>query len=168
MPGTVVKDPEKKPRAKSNAQKKYDLFRSIGNAARRIRDYDLKKIQKRPQPQPDIINFYVLEHVTPTRVKLADDYPKQIQIDKFKTILPHYKDADDLPDDKKSFFQHYPNTYLIGYDTEYQIYEDELHPNYPAKMLSHQFYFNFAGHRFGVIFITDVVPPQSELDFQAA
>ena len=156
MPGTVAKDTEKKPRAKSNAQKKYDLFRSIGNAARRIRNDDFKKIQKRQQPQPDLINFYVLEHVTPTRVKLADDYPKQIQIDKFKTILPHYKDADDLPDDKKSFFQHYPNTYLIGYDTEYQIYEDELHPNYPARMLSHQFYFNFAGHRFGVVFITDV------------
>ena len=70
-PEATEKDPEKKRRAKSNAQKKYDLFRSIGNAVRRIREENEKKAQILT---PDIINYYVLEHLTPTRVKLAKAY----------------------------------------------------------------------------------------------
>lgn len=153
LPEISDKLTEKKPRAKSNAQKKYDLFRSVGNAVRRIREENEKKFRSLP---PEIINYYVLEHVTPTRVKVANSYPKKIQIDAFKTVKQSYRDTIDLPENIKSPFQHYPNTYIIGYDIEFQEYKDELHKDFPAKLLSHQFYFNFAGHRFGVILITEV------------
>ncbi|MEI6206047.1 MAG: hypothetical protein WCP20_04640 [Desulfuromonadales bacterium] len=138
-------------RERKPSQKKYDLFRSIGNAIRRIREED----ELLPQRTGSLL-VYVLEHVTPTAVKLNTSYPKRVQIKAFENIEKDFRKVETLPDDDKPAFQHYPNTYIIGYDIELQEYKDELHKDYPAKLLSHQFYFNFAGHRFGVIIITNV------------
>lgn len=150
-------NPEKK-RALSQAQRKYNLFRSVGRAISRIREESLELKQSPQYHAPQYIPVYVLEHESPTAVKLAINYPKRMQIDAFASVVDEFQqlDEDQVPYENRPTFQHYPNTYLVGYDVEFQQYEDELHPDYPAKLLSHQFYFNFAGHRFGVIMITDV------------
>jgi len=166
----------------SPAQFRYTLFRNLGSAVDRIIRNDAKLIKdKQLDPNSGDVNYYVLTHphdtlldalktktnpnpynlpVTRTTVYAAPHIknspnPILINIPAFKGSL---SEQDPLEPKKNSFkIRKHPSTYIIGYDIENQPYEnDPTHPDYPAKLLSHQFYCNFDGHRIGIVFLTDV------------
>ena len=138
--------PVEPPAKLSPAQFNYTLFRNLGNAIAKVVKNDAKLILAGAQA-PGHFNLYVLTHT-----KTTVHYAPQIKINPQSHFIQEL-----VPQAGKPFpfeTRRTPSTYLIGYDTEFQVYEGSTHPDYPAKLLSHQFYCNFNGHRFGVVFLT--------------
>jgi hypothetical protein len=134
---------QKIPAKLSPAQFNYTLFRNLGTAIDKAIRKDKESSRGRGH-----FNLYVFTH-TNTTVHKAPQIVTNPQSHFVQALVPQR--GQPFPFATRTT----PSTYLIGYDTEFQTYDDESHPNYPAKLLSHQFYCNFNGHRFGVVFLTD-------------
>ena len=144
MTTTTPNPPAPKSPAKlSPAQFNYTLFRNLGTTIDKAIRKDNESLRRQGH-----FNLYVFSH-TNTTVHKAPQISTNPQSHFVQAFVP--QPGQPFPFATRTT----PSTYLIGYDTEFQIYDDESHPNYPAKLLSHQFYCNFDGHRFGIVFLTD-------------
>lgn len=126
---------------KTRPVKKFNLFKSLGRKMKEITEKELQATSS----TPGIFNLYVL--------KQHDSRPETVVEERSEFIIPTPVSVEAFIDNPA--FKTSESTYLVGYDIEFQPYPDEKHRNYPAKLLSHQWYFNFAGLRFGVILLTD-------------
>lgn len=132
---------------------KGDLFRKLGVLAGKIYQ-DEKQLANSNPPSP-VIRVYTFTHKDLTIV------PKDITVNTETLSVPFNLDA---PWTASPEFQTVDTTWLIGYDIETQSYNDSgyypetdkfVAPQSP-HCVSHQWYFNFQGVRFGFIFLTEL------------
>ena len=148
---------------------KSNLFRKLGTLAGAIY-YDELKLSKTGFSQPDQIRVYTFNHnakfaISPAEV-LTSPPGTLAGID--ETVAVPFKL--DVPNIKNPEFDSCDTTWLVGYDIETQSYDDggydpvkdEHIKNTPPECVSHQWYFNFQGIRFGFIFLTKLRISQTE------
>lgn len=136
-----------------------NIFRSLGMHVREIRETVMKS------PRDGEYQCYVLQREGDTsHVEVVN---KPITLD-----LPGLSA---VGSDGRKIFQTPGDAYLVGYDIETQDISTELQKEMSAdgvrrsKIVSHQWWFNLAGVRFGVVFITDLRISQRQfVDFLAA
>jgi hypothetical protein len=149
--------------------RKSNLFRKLGTLAGAIYDDELT-LSKTGFSQPDQIRVYTFNHDSKFSIQPAEvlTSPPGTKIGKDETVSVPFKL--NIPNLKNPEFLSGDTTWLVGYDIETQSYKDGgLNPktlekiaNTPSHCVSHQWYINFQGIRFGFIFLTTLRISQAE------
>ena len=149
--------------------RKSNLFRKLGTLAGAIYDDELT-LSKTGFSQPDQIRVYTFNHDSKFSIQPAEvlTSPPGTKSGKDETVSVPFKI--EIPRLKDPEFLSVKTTWLVGYDIETQSYddagydwvEDKFVLKTPSECVSHQWYFNFQGIRFGLIFLTTLRISQAE------
>lgn len=141
---------------------KSNLFRKLGTLAGAIYTDELALSNKKLS-QPDQVRVYTFKHNDKNAINPAEVLTPPQENGNGETVSVPFKI--EIPNLKNTEFHSNETTWIIGYDIETQAYNDAryevvnytytYHDNTPSHCVSHQWYFNFQGIRFGFIFLTN-------------
>jgi hypothetical protein len=142
-----------------SADNRNNLLRRLGTLAGAI--YKDEKILFQSTPQPEKIRVFTFYHQDNYVIKPAELPPPPTSAADEALPVPFSLPSPWLT---RPEFSMTDTTWLVGYDIETQSYDDgrydeekdEFVQRTPAHCVSHQWYFNFQGVRFGFILLTDL------------
>jgi|GEM_PF-4419756 len=161
-----------------------DLVEDLGNLSRLIYQCEKELNESKNPPCKSSINVFVFEHTSdyhlvPAYKKSTENLPGEVlnfifrpNLDDPDPVVKSPKDDDvsvdaEPKEPRKLLFERdefltSEKTWLVGYDIETQAFPDEAYfdikkghtVSEPSVTVSHQWYFNFQGVRFGVVLLT--------------
>lgn len=143
-----------------------EMIDDLGALTLAIYEGELELSKQPNPPSKDSINTYVFEHTSkfqlvPAYKRSARNRPEQDLEFIFRPILND--ENSDVRIFERPEFTCDKNTWLVGYDIETQSFDETAHFDLerrrtitnPPVTVSHQWYFNYQGIRFGIILLSD-------------
>lgn len=146
------------------------LIETLGKLSRLIYDHEKELQQSQNPPAKDSFNVFVFEHtadfhLVPAYKTSSTHQPNESLNFIFRPNLNDQNTKDSAPVTPlfaSTKFKSTDKTWLIGYDIETQSFNDsasfDIKKGYtvskPSETVSHQWYFNFQGVRFGIVLLT--------------
>lgn len=156
-------------KSSSNTDKPGNMFRKLGTLASAI--YKDEKKLTETAPTPNTVRVYTFKHTAELAIipaVLTTSDPKNVDATVETLTFPF---EITLPALSNPEFKSSETTWVVGYDIETQSYKDgggyieetdEYTKRTPSHCVSHQWYFNFQGVRYGLIFLTELRITQDE------